>query len=187
MAKSLRRTDKEIAELYERHVETVYRVCFAYMKNAADADDMMQDAFVNLIKRDCVFVSADHERAWLIRTASNLCKNSLRHWWRKRENLEDFAGLQFKQPSEVDETFEVIMSPPDKYKTVIYMHYYEGYTSAEIARALSKPQNTILGHLREARTILKNKLGEDSDHEETDNRFLGENQTGPDRTGTRAE
>jgi len=163
VAKSLRRTDKEIAELYQHHVKTVYRVCFAYMKNAADADDMVHDTFVQFIRRGPVFESAEHEKAWLIRTSTNLCKNSLKHWWRKRGKIEDFENLPSEGSFEIDETFAVIMGLPDRYKTVIYMYYYEGYSTPEIARALQKPQNTILVHLHEARKILKNKLGGDSD------------------------
>jgi len=164
MANSLQRTDKEIAELYQRHVKTVYRVCFAYMKNAADADDLMQETFVKLMRQEPRFESAAHEKAWLIRTATNLCKDGLKHWWHKREKLEDFEHLQSGQPPETDTTFDVITGLPDKYKTVIYMYYYEGYSTLEIARALSKPQNTVLSHLREARIILKNKLEGDANH-----------------------
>ncbi|MCL2816833.1 MAG: RNA polymerase sigma factor [Clostridiales bacterium] len=163
-AKSLRRTDKEIAGLYEYHFDAVYRVCFTHMRNSADAHDMVHDTFVKLIKQAPVFESAVHERAWLIRTAMNLCKNSLRHWWRKRETLEEFESLQSKENFEIDETLAVILNLPDRYKTVVYMYYYEGYSSPEIAKALQKPQSTILNHLHEARKILKNKLEGGPEH-----------------------
>lgn len=48
MSNSLLRTDKEIAEIYTRHSKTVYRVCFAYMKNPADTEDAVQDTFFQL-------------------------------------------------------------------------------------------------------------------------------------------
>lgn len=72
MVKSLLRTDKEIAEIYECHKLTVYRVCFAFMKNSADTEDVVQDTFFQLIKTGTVFESEEHEKAWLIRTATNL-------------------------------------------------------------------------------------------------------------------
>ena len=159
MVKSLRRTDKEIAGLYEDHFDAVYRVCFAHVKSASDADDMVHDTFVKLIRQGPAFESAAHERAWLIRTAMNLCIDKLRHWWGKREKLEDFENLSGAEPYEIDETLEAIMNLPDKYKTVVFMYYYEGYSSPEIARALRKPPATVRGHLHEARKILKNKLG----------------------------
>ncbi|MCL2677865.1 MAG: RNA polymerase sigma factor [Clostridiales bacterium] len=177
MAKSLQRTDKEIAELYQRHVKTVYRVCFAYMKNRDDADDMVHDTFVKLIRQGCAFAHEEHEKAWLIRTASNLCKDNLRHWWRKREKFEDCAALPGKDSFEITETFQVIMGLPERYKTVIYMYYYEGYSGQEIAQALSKPLSTIYNHLHEAKTILRNKLGGDSNR--LSNHGTKSNQAGP--------
>ncbi len=94
MSNSLLRTDKEIAEIYIRHSKTVYPVCFAYMKNAADTEDAVQDTFFQLIRSGPAFDNEEHEKAWLIRTASNICKNALRHWWRRPENIEDYHDLQ---------------------------------------------------------------------------------------------
>jgi RNA polymerase sigma-70 factor (ECF subfamily) len=165
MAKSLLRTDKEIAEIYERHRLTVYRVCFAYMKNPADTEDAVQDAFIQLIKAGTPFASAEHEKAWLIRTATNICKNVLRHWWRKRESLEDYEHLEGQAGLEIDSVFRAVMGLPAKYKTVVYLYYYEGYNSAEIAQILGKPQSTIRNHLHEARGVLREKLGGDFDEE----------------------
>lgn len=159
MANSLLRTDKEIAELYERHKETIYRVCFAYMKNVMDTEDVVQDTFYKLIKSGTVFESAEHEKAWLIRTATNLCKNALRYWWRKRENLEDYENLQSNSVFEIDDVFSVVMGLPEKYKTVIYLYYYEGYDSVEISEILQKPQSTIRYHLNKAKKLLREKLG----------------------------
>ena len=165
MPKSLLRTDKEIAELYERHKETIYRVCYAYMKNAMDTEDVIQDTFCRLIMSGAVFEDTEHEKAWLIRVAVNLCKNALRHWWRKRENIEDYEGLRSGNAFEADDVFEiddvfsVVMGLPGKYKAVVYLYYYEGYDSVEISRILQKPQSTIRYYLSEARKALREKLG----------------------------
>ena len=59
-----------------------------------DTEDVVQDTFYNLIKSGAVFENAEHEKAWLIRTATNLCKNALRYWWRKSENIEDYEDIQ---------------------------------------------------------------------------------------------
>ena len=159
MANSTLRTGTEIAEIYQRNKDMLYRICFAYMKTGPEAEDIIQDTFINLMKSGPFFENAQHEKAWLIRTASNLCKNALRHWWRKRENLEDKGDqLQAKESFEIDETFEVVMALPYKYKTVVYLYYYEGYDSTEIAITLQKPQSTIRYYLAEARKILKKQL-----------------------------
>lgn len=165
MSKSLLRTDKEIAEIYERHKRTLYRVCFAYMKNPADTEDIVQDTFFQLIKKATAFESEEHEKAWLIRTATNLCKNRLRHWWRKNENLGDYENHKGNSNIEIDEVIGAVMALPDKYKTTVYLYYYEGYDSIEISKALNKPQSTIRNHLHEARKLLRDKLGGDFNEE----------------------
>ena len=165
MTKSLLRTDREIAEIYERHKKTVYRMCFAYMKNTADTEDAVQDTFLQLIRTGTAFESEEHEKAWLIRTATNICKNVLRNWWRRRENIEDYENLQGSGNINIDNVFSVVMGLPDKYKTVVYLYYYEGYNSIEISKILKKPQSTIRNYLHEARSVLKEKLGGDFDEE----------------------
>ena len=156
---SLTRTNSEITEIYNRHSDMVYRICFAYMKNQADTEDAVQSTFCNLLKARAIFESVEHEKAWLIRTAANVCKNALRHWWRKRENLDDHENLQAaKSLFDIDETFTQVMKLPDKYKTSMYLYYYEGYDSTEIAKILQKPQSTIRYYLSNARKILCEKL-----------------------------
>ena len=158
MAGSLQRTSREIVEIYERHKDMVYRICFAYMKTQTDTEDAVQDTFCNLIRAGMPFASPEHEKAWLIRTATNICKNIVKHWWRKRENLEDHTGLRSRDVFEIDETFQVVMRLPRKYKTVVYLYYYEGYDSTEIANILQKPQSTIRYYLSQARKILREKI-----------------------------
>jgi RNA polymerase sigma factor (sigma-70 family) len=160
MSNPLLRTNKEISELYERHVKTVYRVCFTYLKNPIDTEDIVQDTFIKLIHHQSQFMDFEHEKAWLIVTAANLCKNHLRHWWRNRANLDDYANLSDGEtPVEIDETFKIVMSLPDKYKTTIYLYYYEGYKSVEIAKLLKKKEATIRGYLHTGRQLLRTKLG----------------------------
>ena len=77
---SLLRTDEEIMGIYNRHVDTVYRVCFSYMKNKSETEDMVQETFLRLITSKKTFDNERHEKAWLIVTASNLCKDSLKKW-----------------------------------------------------------------------------------------------------------
>jgi RNA polymerase sigma-70 factor (ECF subfamily) len=129
------------------------------MKNAADTEDAVQDTFYKMMATRVVFESEEHEKAWLIRTATNVCKNSVRHWFRKHEDLTDYENLQGAANIEIDDTFEVVMGLPDKYKSVVYLYYYEGYTTPEISEILQKPQSTIRNHLHEARGVLKEKLG----------------------------
>ena len=163
MKNPLLRTDKEITLLYARHKSTVWRVCFAYLKNASDTEDAVQETFIRLIRSGPVFESEEHEKAWLIRTASNVCKNMLGHWWRKRESIEQLPDLPTIEKADTSDVLEAVLALPDRYKTAVYLYYYEGYTGAEIAGMLKKPQSTVRNHLREARAILKERLGDDFD------------------------
>lgn len=158
---ALQRTGKEIVQIYDRQVDTVYRICFSFMKNIADTEDMVQETFLRLIRSDISFVSEEHEKAWLIVTASNLCKDTLKKWWRKTENIDDPSlGLQ-QPPFEIDEVLTAIMTLPPDQKTAVYMHYYEGYSAAEIAACLHCPHATVRSRLARARKTLKHKLGGD--------------------------
>ena len=79
MVKPLLRTNKEVTESYEKYKLMIYRVCFTYMKNVTDTEDMVQDTFIQLIRKGPKFESDEHEKAWLLRVAINLCKNKLKH------------------------------------------------------------------------------------------------------------
>ena len=158
---ALQRTGKEITEIYNRQVDTVYRICFSFMKNTADTEDMVQETFLRLLGSGVGFVSEEHEKAWLIVTASNLCKDTLKKWWRRTEDIDDPAlGLQ-QPPFEIDELLDAIMKLPADQKTAVYMHYYEGYSTAEIAAHLRCPHATVRSRLARARKTLKHKLGGD--------------------------
>lgn len=158
---SLLRTGEELTAIYQRHADTVYRICFSYLKNAADAEDLTQETFLRLLSSAPSFESQRHEKAWLIVTASNLCKDQLRHWWRKRESLEDHAERLSAPPSEESETLSAILSLPEKYRLVVFLHYCEGYSTAEIAELLHCPDSTVRSRLLRARKQLKLRLGGD--------------------------
>lgn len=82
---ALLRTGKDLEDIYQRHVDMLYRVAYSFMKNGADAEDMVQETFLRLMRSGTVFESAQHEKAWLIVTVSNLCKSALRSpWWAAR-------------------------------------------------------------------------------------------------------
>ena len=106
------------------------------------------------------FENENHERAWLIVTASNLCKNNLRHWFRKKRNsFEEYMGVLKYEDSHDFEVLDEVLALPDKYKTVIYMYYYEGYSTVEIAKNLDTGESTVRSQLLRGREMLKKSLG----------------------------
>lgn len=156
---ALRRTNKEILEIYDRHADTVYRVCFAYMRNAPEAEDMTQETFLRLISHEKPFENQRHEKAWLIVTASNLCKDALKKWWRYSENIDDYTYLAQESPETGNEVLDAILALPPDYKDAVYMYYYEGFSTVEIARHLNCPESTVRSRLSRARKQLQTMLG----------------------------
>ena len=153
------RSGSEVLEIYNRHVETVYRVCFSFMKTRSETEDMVQETFLRLLTCGKRFENERHEKAWLIVTASNACKDSLKKWWRREESLEDYSGASCQDIPVDNPVLEAIFSLPNDYKTVVYLHYYEGYTTAEIARHLRCPDATVRSRLSRARKQLQDLLG----------------------------
>ena len=156
-------SQQTFAAVYDRNVDAVYRVCYSFMKNKSDAEDMTQEAFLRLLSSDIQFENLRHEKAWLIVTASNLCKDSLKKWWRKTENIEDHASLAGSERMGQSDVMEALMSLNKDYKTAVYMYYYEGYTTAEIAGHLNCPEATVRSRLSRARKQLKTLLGGDAE------------------------
>lgn len=160
MENSLLRTDKEneFVQIYHLYFLMVYRLCFTYLKNEADTEDAVQEVFLKLLLHHGNFKSEEHRKAWLIVTASNHCKNTLKHWWRKRKNIDDYAETLKGSKIEVDEMMELVLALPERYKTSVYLYYYEGYDSVQIAKMLHKPEGTIRSYLSSARKLLKKEL-----------------------------
>lgn len=154
MVSSLR-TDEEFVEIYNRHVDTVFRVCFSFMKNAADTEDMVQETFLKLISCEKKFISEEHEKAWLIVTASNTCKDELRRFRRRLQYISACLKPENGGQTEAEGISELILSLPPKYKEVVYLHYYEGYQASEIAGMLHCPASTVRNRLSRARKLLQ--------------------------------
>ncbi|MCL2076902.1 MAG: RNA polymerase sigma factor [Oscillospiraceae bacterium] len=154
-------TNSQITEIYNRNYKSVYRVCFMYMKNKADTEDMLQNTFLRLISSGTLFENPEHEKAWLIRAAVNLCKNSLKSFWNNKtvafdEGIDSSGKYEFIP--EPDQTLQKVMALPPKLKTTLYLYYYEGYSSEDIAKIMGKPSATIRGYLHRGRGALRKQL-----------------------------
>lgn len=149
-------------EIYDRNVDAVYKICYSYMKNKFDAEDIVQDTFVQLIRKNPKFENEKHEKAWIIVTASNLCKNSLKSWKRKCEDIDEHES-DFVEETKQDDTIHIVLNLPEKYKIVIYLYYYEGYSTIQIAKAMEKKESTVRSLLKRGRNLLKIEIGGEID------------------------
>ena len=152
-------SEKDFVSTYNHYVDMIYRLCFSFLKNKEDTEDAVQSVFVKYLKNRKRFENEHHEKAWFIVTSSNVCKDMLRQSWRHNVSIETYESIPDTEDSADNDVYMAILDLPHKYKTVVYLYYYEGYKTHEIAEMLHKPSSTIRNHLTEARRHLKKILG----------------------------
>lgn len=140
------------SEAFKRYSDMVYRLAFARVKNKYDADDILQEVFLRFIKVKEKINNEQHAKALLIRITINCSKSLLTSSWFKRtEPLSESLSVSDK---EID-TLDAVMRLPQKYRTVIHLHYYMGYSTDEIAAILKSKPSTVKSQLHRARQKLK--------------------------------
>ena len=158
------RSEQEVNRAVERYANMVRRLCMLHLKNAADTEDIFQNVFLKYVLRSMPFESEAHEKAWFIRVTINACKDLLKSFFRSRTvSLDEVVQLPAETPPDHREVLEAVLSLPPKYKDVVYLHYYEGYTAPEISRMLGKNVNTVYTRLNRSKQLLRDKLGGDGD------------------------
>lgn len=149
-----------------QYQDTVYRVALHVLGSPFDGEDAVQEVFLRLYTHPKPFDSEEHLRRWLIRVTVNTCKNTLKSRWRKgRTSLDDVAETPvFDTPAE-ETLYQTVLALPGKYRAVLILHYYEELSTAEIGQILNIRQSAVTTRLSRARTMLKNKLGEERQDE----------------------
>ena len=151
-------SSESVEQIYTRQFETVWNICYPFFLNKADTEDAVQETFLRLMRAGKVFRDEQHERAWLITAARNVCRDELRRA-RRRDVPLDNAELIASPATPEDETMHALASLPEKYRTAIYLYYYEGYGTGAIAKLLHRSDTTIRTWLRRGRIMLKEQLG----------------------------
>lgn len=155
-------SEKDFESTYYHYVDMIYRLCFSFLKNKEDTEDAVQSVFVKYLKNRKKFENEHHEKAWFLVTSSNICKDMLRQSWRHNINIETYDSVPDREEPSGNDVYMAILDLPYKYKTVVYLYYYEGYKTHEIAEILHKPSSTIRNHLTEARRYLRKIIGGNS-------------------------
>lgn len=147
-----------LAEMYQ---ENIFRAAFSITRNAADAEDVVQDTFLQYLRTDRDYESEEHIKASLLRTAINKAKNTrFTFWHRNRVSLEDYmAEIPFQEPED-RALVEAVLSLPEQYRIVIHLYYYEDYPVAEIGKLLKLTQSAVKNRLLRGRRMLKSTLKE---------------------------
>lgn len=152
----------DIELVFNKYYTTVYRLAFARTQNKYDAEDILQTVFLRLCKCDTVFNDEEHIKAWLIKVTVNTSKNLLSSAFRRLTqpiSEQTISGEDFSF-----EVYDAVCTLPQKYRTVVHLFYYEGYTCAEIARILGAKEATVKTRLKRSRERLSTLLkGENFD------------------------
>lgn len=156
-----------VQALIERYQDNLYAAAFNVCKNAQDAEDVVQDTFIQYHTSNKDFENEQHIRAWLIRVAINKAKNTNLTFWRQNKRpLEDYMEtLTFETPQSRN-LFETVMELPEKYRIVIHLFYYEDYTIREIAEILKVSESNVKVRLSRGRNMLRKTLQEEWDNDE---------------------
>ena len=147
--------------IMERYKDNLYSVAFNICRNAADADDVVQDTLLEYHTTEKQFDSEQHIRAWLIRVAVNKAKNvSMSFFRRAGVPLEDYIDTLVFETPEAKDLLEEVLKLPEKYRIVIHLFYYEDYSVKEIAEILRTSESNVKVRLSRGRKILKKSLQE---------------------------
>lgn len=137
--------------------DMLFRISMVLLGHEQDAQDVVQDTFCRYMEHRQALYDKDHEKAWLIRVAVNRCKDV--HRGRRRHPLVCLEEVeQYCEFQEQSEVLTALMNLPDQMKTVLYLHYIEGYKSAEIARMLGITTSAVKKRMQRGREQMKLSL-----------------------------
>lgn len=146
----------DVLYLFHRYRDDVYRLAVNYTHNPQEAEDVSQTVFLKLVEQG--ELTPGKEKAWLLQVTANECRSLLRSaWWKRTAPLDETLSAP---ETRLDETRQAVMALPPKYRVVIYLRYYENFTTAEIAQLLRIPQSTVTTRLSRGREQLKKRLKE---------------------------
>ena len=146
----------DLAAAFEAYCDMVYRLAFIRTGKVADAEDILSEVFLRLVKNKNKIDGDEHLKNWLIRVTIN-CSNTLFKRLKRRGEVELTENCGFDVIKE-DMVLPAVLSLPENQKIIVYMYYYEGYSVEEIAGILGIPSGTVKSRLARARDKLKIKL-----------------------------
>lgn len=151
---------EEVVVMMELYGNTILRIALSYVKIRQDAEDILQDVLVKYMTTQPKFSNKNHEKAWFLRVAINMAKNKCNSAaYRLRGNGVDTDYIS--EAYQHNDVLEAVYQLPVKYKEIIYLYYYEDYSTKEIAEFLHKKETTVKSLLRRGRIKLSGTLKED--------------------------
>lgn len=147
--------EAEAERVVKTYSNLILRLSYTYLKSTYDAEDICQIVFLKLLKRNHSFDNREHEKAWIIRTTANACKDTLRSGFRRTSINLSAAENVMAPAAPDDDVLKDVMALPDKYREAIYLHYFEGYSIREISSMTGRSIAAVSTHLCRARKKLQ--------------------------------
>ena len=142
----------------DQYADLILRISYNYLHTTCDAEDICQTVFLKYMAQEKPFRDSEHEKAWIIRTTINACKDILRSAWRRTSvPLKEAESIEAPAPQS-DDIREALGRLPTNCRLSIYLHYYEGYTTKEIGKFLHKSDNAVRLYLTRGRSRLREIL-----------------------------
>lgn len=151
---------EQLADLFRRCGDDVFRLAYSYLGSRADAEDVCQSVFLKLAEGKTVLLPGK-EKSWLLTCAANLCKSQLRSFWRRNVGELD-ESVPFREKSD-RELWEAVMALPPKYRAVIHLYYWEGLDQGEIGDVLRISRTAVQTRMQRARAMLRKELSDDEE------------------------
>lgn len=156
---SREKVNQRATALLDQYGEHILRLAYSYLHNQSDAEDILQDTLIQYLRTAPVLESPAHEKAWLLRVAGNLSKNLLRaQGYRQADQLKETLVAQERE--DLSYVWEAVKALPLPYRETVHLFYYEGYSTAQIARILDQKESTVRSRLKRGREKLKPLLEE---------------------------
>ena len=150
--------ESEARRLVTTYSHLVLRLSYTYLKSTQEAEDVFQNVFLKYMDSNTEFLDEEHEKAWIIRTTINTCKNVLKSAYSKKIVLMDTVSVNMPEEDSYTEVREAVLLLPKNYRIAIYLFYFDGYSAREIATAMGKSENAVTLYLSRGRRKLKEIL-----------------------------
>lgn len=154
--------NQKAEKLLKDYGNSILRMAYAYLHNMSDAEDILQETLIKYLQTAPVLKNPVHEKAWLLKVAANLSKNRI-DYNRIRQTDELEETLVAEKREDLRFVWEAVRALPEKYREVIHLFHYEGYSTAQIAKILGYKEATVRTNLRRGRQQLKEILKEEYD------------------------
>ena len=146
--------ENDIREKIIKYGDMLYKICIVILCNEHDVHDVIQDTFCRYLEKKPEFHDEEHEKAWLIKVATNICRDMMRFKIRHPKISIDEVENSLTVP-EQKETLRELLELPVKQKTVIYLHYVEGYQIKEIANILGTTEGAVKMRLKRGKEQMR--------------------------------